>query len=75
MNNFIKKEPGISSIKKKKVKDLLQKNERNRIVETSIIKGKEKAQVKAKIAKQRKFLLCIKSISAIINNSQKFNCN
>ena len=54
MNNFIKKEPGISSIKKKKVKKMLQKKERNRIVEASIIKGKEKAQVKAKIAKQRK---------------------
>lgn len=65
MNNFIKKEPGISSIKKKKVKKLLQKKERNRIVEASIIKGKEKAQVKAKIAKQRK------TATAQMNNEEE----
>ena len=58
MNNFIKKEPGISSIKKKKAKKLLQKNERKMI-------SKEKAQVKAKIAKQRK------TATAQMNNEEE----
>ena len=65
MNNFIKKEPGKRSIKKQKVKKMLQKNARKRIVEASIIKRKEKEQVKAKIAKQRK------TATAQMNNEEE----
>lgn len=54
MNTIIKKEPGKRSIKKQKVKDLLQKNKHDRRVKASIAKGKEKEEYKARSAEQRK---------------------